>query len=107
MYTEVTRTSLAIRNPHIVLREEFDDWALLYNPDNGRSVGLTPTGVSIWQSLSKGKNLDGIIQALTKEFDHYPRTLWKISGHSVIRSFGQGLPTHDRKPTAHESPEEP
>lgn len=62
-------------HPQISLREEFDDWALLYNPDNGRSVGLTPTGVSIWQSLSKGKNLDGIIQALTKEFDPLPEDI--------------------------------
>ncbi len=62
-------------HPQISLREEFDDWALLYNPDNGRSVGLTPTGVSIWQSLSEGKDLDGIIQALTKEFDPLPEDI--------------------------------
>ena len=29
-------------NPVISLREEFDDWALLFNPDTGRVVGLTP-----------------------------------------------------------------
>ena len=58
--------------PQISLREEYDDWALLYNPDNGRSVGLTPTGVRIWESLSAGKDLDGIIQTLTKKFEPLP-----------------------------------
>ena len=38
---------------------------------------------------------------------HYPKTSWKTSGHSGTRSFGQGLPIHDRKPQAHEDPEEP
>jgi len=64
--------NLPTPDPQISLREEFDDWALLYNPDNGRSVGLTPTGVSIWQSLSAGKDLDGIIKALKEEFDPLP-----------------------------------
>ena len=59
-------------HPQISLREEFDDRPPLYNPDNGRSVGLTPTGVSIWQSLSEGKDLDGFIQALKEEFDPLP-----------------------------------
>jgi len=30
-----------IPNPFVVLREEFDDWAILFNPDNARAVGLT------------------------------------------------------------------
>lgn len=59
----------------ISLREEFDDWALLYNPDNGRSVGLTPTGVTLWQSLSEGKDLNGIIKALKEEFDPVPEDI--------------------------------
>lgn len=74
--------TLPTPHPQISLREEFDDWALLYNPDNGRSVGLTPTGVSIWQSLSVGKDLDGIIQALTEEFDPLPEDV-----NEDIRTF--------------------
>jgi len=31
--------------------------------------------VSIWQSLSEGKDLDGIIQALTIEFDPLPEDI--------------------------------
>ena len=58
--------------PQISLREELDDWALLFNPDTGKAVGLTPTGVTIWRCLAAGNNLSGIIQALTDEFDPIP-----------------------------------
>ena len=36
-------------NPDVVLREEFDDWAILFNPDTGRGFGLNPTGVYLWK----------------------------------------------------------
>lgn len=42
-----------IANPSIVLREEFDDWAVLFDPDTGNGFGLSPTSVLIF------KNLDG------------------------------------------------
>ena len=42
-----------IANPMMVLREEFDDWAILFNPDTGAAFGMNPVSVLIW------KNLDG------------------------------------------------
>ena len=38
-------------NPLIVLREEFEDSAILYNPDSGSTFGLNPLGVFIWKRL--------------------------------------------------------
>ena len=43
-----------IANSMIVLREEFDDWAILFDPDTGNAFGLNPVGVFIWKHL-KGK----------------------------------------------------
>ncbi len=40
-----------IVNPYVQLREEFDDWAILFNPDTGRGFGLNPTGVRVWKLL--------------------------------------------------------
>ncbi len=60
---------------HISLREEFDDWALLFNPDTGKSVGLTPTGVTIWRALINRKDLKGIIDALGDEFEPLPENI--------------------------------
>jgi SynChlorMet cassette protein ScmD len=49
----VTAEKNAIANPLIVLREEFDDWALLFDPATGNTFCVNPIGVLIW------KNLDG------------------------------------------------
>ena len=40
-----------VANPLIVLREEFDDWAILFDPDTGSAVGINPVGVAIWKVL--------------------------------------------------------
>ena len=40
-----------IANHFVLLREEFDDWAILFNPDTGRGFGLSPTGVYVWKLL--------------------------------------------------------
>jgi len=44
-------------NPMVVLREEFDDWAVLYDPDSGDAYGLDPVGVFIWRLLD-GEHTD-------------------------------------------------
>lgn len=44
-----------IANPIVVLRKEFDDWAVLFNPDTAEAVGVNPVGVAIWEKLN-GKN---------------------------------------------------
>ena len=41
-------------NPSAVFREEFDDSAILFNPDNGDIFSLNPTGKVIWKALAEG-----------------------------------------------------
>ena len=41
-------------NPSAVFREEFDNTAILFNPDNGDIFSLNPTGKVIWQALAAG-----------------------------------------------------
>ena len=41
-------------NPLAVFREEFDNSAILFNPDNGDIFSLNPTGKVIWQALAEG-----------------------------------------------------
>ena len=36
-----------IANPIVVLREEFDDWAVLFNPDSAVAVGINTTTVHV------------------------------------------------------------
>ena len=54
-----------ITKPLVVLREEFDDRAVLFDPDTGNAYGINPVGVFVW------KNLDGqhTIQDILKELN--------------------------------------
>ncbi|HGJ67589.1 TPA: SynChlorMet cassette protein ScmD [bacterium] len=58
-----------IANPIIVLREEFDDWAILFNPDSGDAHGLNPVGVFIWKMLDGKHTIDDIIEEIKSDCD--------------------------------------
>lgn len=59
-------------NPSIVLREEFDDWALLYNPDSGEAYGLNPVGAMIWKHLDGRHGVDDLVVLLRDKCDNAP-----------------------------------
>jgi len=49
-----------VANPLVVLREEFDDWAVLFDPDSGNAFGLNPLGVFIWKLLDGHRTIEDI-----------------------------------------------
>lgn len=59
-------------NPMIVLREEFDDWAILFDPDTGDAHGINPVGVFIWKRLDGHHSLEDIIGDLQETCDGMP-----------------------------------
>jgi SynChlorMet cassette protein ScmD len=61
-----------VANPLIVLREEFDDWAILFDPDTGNAFGLNPTGVFIWKHLDGRNGVEDIVKKLQDEADDVP-----------------------------------
>ena len=63
-----------IANPVVVLREEFDDWAVLFNPDTADAVGINPVGVAIWKKLDGSHDLSALVAAVKEEFDDVPET---------------------------------
>ncbi len=56
-----------IANSEIVFRQEFDDWALLFEPDTGRTYGLDPVSAFIWLRLDGNNSKEEILSALDKE----------------------------------------
>ena len=48
---DMTHEKKAKVNPDLVLREEFDDWAVLFDPDSGDAFGMSPTSVLVWKLL--------------------------------------------------------
>ncbi|MCK9363254.1 MAG: SynChlorMet cassette protein ScmD [Syntrophales bacterium] len=67
-YSDIKMTA----NPLIVLREEFDDWALLFNPDTGNTFTLNPLGVFIWKLLDGKQTLATITEAVREAAEDVP-----------------------------------
>ena len=61
-----------IANPLIVLREEFDDWAILFDPDTGDSFGLDPVSVFIYKRLDGQRSIGDIMKELRAECQNAP-----------------------------------
>ena len=61
-----------IRNPDVVLREEDEEGALLFNPDTGQVKVLNTTGLFIWQRCDGTNDLPSIVAAMRESFDDVP-----------------------------------
>lgn len=73
-------------NPVVVLREEFDDWAVLYNPDTAAASGINPVGVAIFKLLDGRHTLEQIVEAVRGEFEGA-----SASVEAEVRAFVDGL----------------
>ena len=67
-----TDESKLIANKTIVLREEFDDWAILFDPDTSDAYGLNPVSVYIWKCLDGNNTISDIVRKLGKECEDMP-----------------------------------
>lgn len=61
-----------VSNPLIVLREEFDDWAVLFDPDSGDGFGLNPVSVFIWKRLDGKHTIENILTELRDNCEGVP-----------------------------------
>jgi SynChlorMet cassette protein ScmD len=57
-----------IQNPLIVLRVEFDDWAILFDPDSAKTMGINPTGVAVWMLIDGQKGIEDIARGIREKF---------------------------------------
>lgn len=65
-------TDRPIANPIVVLREEFDDWAVLYNPDTASAVGTNPVGVAVWKLMDGRRSVEDIMAEVRNSFEDTP-----------------------------------
>lgn len=65
-------TDRPIANPIIVLREEFDDWAVLFNPDTAYAAGTNPVGVAVWKLIDGRRSLEEIAAKIKIGFEDAP-----------------------------------
>jgi Coenzyme PQQ synthesis protein D (PqqD) len=67
-----TQSSLYLRNPDVVLREEDPDGGLLFNPDTNRIRVINHTGLFIWKLCDGMHFLDEIIKGIQEAYDEVP-----------------------------------
>ena len=68
----MNQTDKPIANPIVVLREEFDDWAVLFNPDTADAVGTNPVGVAVWKRMDGKRSLKEIVLEIKTSFEDAP-----------------------------------
>ncbi len=61
-----------VANPLIILREEFDDWAILFDPESGNARGINPIGVFIWKRLDGKHTIEDIVVELQNNCEDVP-----------------------------------
>ena len=62
-------------SPNIVLREEADDWGILFDPDTGNSVVLNPVAISMFKAMRKTQDAAKVAAMIREEYDDVPETL--------------------------------
>ena len=69
MENHPTETSRYLRNPDVVLREEDQDGALLFNPDTSQMKVINHTALFIWQKCDGSVDLAAIATSMSEVFD--------------------------------------
>jgi SynChlorMet cassette protein ScmD len=86
----VTDVEKAIANPLLVLREEFDDWAILFDPDTGNAHGLNPVSVFIWKFLDGNHSIRQIHDELRENCQDMPDDAERYIREFIAELVGKG-----------------
>lgn len=65
---EVTKETKLVVNPMMVLREEAEEGAILFDPDSGSVRILNQTATAIWKLLDGRRTLSEVVEALKEQF---------------------------------------
>jgi SynChlorMet cassette protein ScmD len=82
----VPKSDKPVANALVVLREEFDDWAVLFDPDTGSGFGINPIGVAIWKLLDGQHSVEDILKELHDRCENVPD-----EAEQHVRDFIQSL----------------
>jgi SynChlorMet cassette protein ScmD len=61
-----------VANPLVVLREEFDDYAVLFDPDSSRIYALNPVSVFQWKRFDGRHSIEDILAELRESCEDVP-----------------------------------
>ena len=66
-----------VAKPHIRLREESDDWVILFDPDTAHARVLNPVGVFVWKLLDGHHSVQDIVGQIREYYDTVPEEVDK------------------------------
>jgi SynChlorMet cassette protein ScmD len=66
-----------VANPSTVFREEFDNWALLFNPETGAVYGLNPVGAFIRKRMDGTRSIRDFVDLVESAFEDVPTEVEK------------------------------
>ncbi len=81
--------SKPVVNPMMVFREEFDDWAVLFDPETGKAFGVDPVGALIWKHLDGKHSLGDIVAVVHERCSDVPD-----DAPELVKEFVQSLLGH-------------
>jgi SynChlorMet cassette protein ScmD len=81
----------------VVLREEFDDWAVLFDPDTGHGFGLNPVGAHLWKLLDGQNQVDDLLKVLRRDALGVPLEAGEDLVAFIEELVRQGLATCERE----------
>lgn len=85
------KQQVLIVNPKIVLREDFEDVAVLFNPDNGKTFSLNKTGLVIWKSIDGSRTVSEIIDDMKARCVGIPESVEEQVQKYIQRLLDSGL----------------
>lgn len=78
-------------NPEIVYREDFDDWAVLFDPDTAETYGLNETSSYIWKQINGENSTEDIVKLLDGEFENVPEDAADLVKNFFAQMEDKGL----------------
>ena len=78
-----------------MLREEFDDWAVLFDPDTGDAFGLNPVSVFVWKHLDGKHTTQDILKELREESEDVPDTAGQDIEEFIEELVEKGYAGHE------------
>lgn len=80
-----------LANSSVILREEFDDWAVLFDPDTAEGYALNPVGVLIWKQLDGSHSLDDVVAVVKANCEDVPAEVADHCREFIADLVKQGL----------------
>jgi SynChlorMet cassette protein ScmD len=83
--------SKIIANANYVFREEYDDWALLFNPESSETFGMNQISAFIYKHLNGELSIYHIVSKLRSECKNTPANADTIVLEFVKSLVAKGL----------------